>query len=133
VALTDHLSPRQVQTLAALVDTIVPADDYPSGTEAGVLDHLDRHFAADLAAARHSYRLGLDGLDAESRAVHDRPFPALRPRQREGLLRTIESHRERGRWAVDPRAFLADAVTHVMEGFYGDPVAWEMVGFRVTD
>jgi gluconate 2-dehydrogenase gamma chain len=121
VTLTDHLSARQVQTLAALVDTIVPADDYPSGTEAGVLDHLDRQFGTDLTAAVAGYRAGLDALDAESHAVHGRPFAALVPEQRERLL-----------WTVDPRGFLADAVTHVMEGFYRTGVAWEMVGFEVT-
>ena len=140
MALTDHLSPRQIEILAALVDTIVPADDHPSGTEAGVLDYLDRQFAADLAHARHGYRLGLEALDAESRTVHGRPFAALLPGQREALLRTIESQRAGGRWPVDPAAFLEDVVGHVMEGFYGDPaqggnrdaVSWEMVGFQVT-
>jgi Gluconate 2-dehydrogenase subunit 3 len=122
VTLTDHLSARQAETLAALVDTIMPADDYPSGTEAGVLDYLDRQFAADLASAVPGYRLGLDGLDAESRAVHGRPFAALPPELRESLL-----------WTIDPRGFLAEAVEHVMEGFYSDPVSWEMVGFGVTD
>jgi Gluconate 2-dehydrogenase subunit 3 len=82
MALTAHLSPRQIATLAALVDTIVPADGYPSGTDAGVLDHLDRQFAADLAGHLPGYRLGLDSLDAESRAVYGRPFAALRAEQR---------------------------------------------------
>ena len=70
-----------VQGLSRL-DTIVPADDYPSGAEAGVLDHLDRQFAADLAAALPGYRAGLDGLDTAARAAHGRPFAALRPDDR---------------------------------------------------
>lgn len=118
MALTGYLSAREIETLAALVDTIVPADRYLSGTEAGVLEYLDRQFATDLAAHLPAYRHGLDALDALS-------FADLDIGDRTARLRAMQSDGERGRW-------LAEVVGHVMEGFYTAPAAWEMVGFRVT-
>lgn len=140
-ALSTHLDVRQAATLAAMVDTIVPADGYPSGTQAGVLDYYAVQFASDLIQQRERYRLGLDALDAEAEAGYAKSFASLVPQLREVVLRRVELGEVSARWPVDPRGFVAAAVGHVMEGFYGDPdnggnrasVSWDMVGFRVGD
>jgi hypothetical protein len=131
----------QSATLHAMVDAIVPADDYASGTDAAVPRYLERQFSSDLAGQIGHYKLGLDAVDAESKAVYSRPFTGLATDQREQLLHTIESGEVRAIWPVDPRTFFALVVGNVMEGFYGDPanggnrdaVSWRMIGFQVTD
>ena len=37
------------KTLQAIIDRLIPADDYPSGWEAGVGDYLFRHWFSDLS------------------------------------------------------------------------------------
>ena len=41
-------SERQAATLRALVDRLIPADDFPGGWEAGVGDYLEGQFERDL-------------------------------------------------------------------------------------
>ncbi|MGP3910785.1 gluconate 2-dehydrogenase subunit 3 family protein [Nonomuraea sp. NBC_00507] len=130
------VTPEQAATLSAVVDTIVPADEYPSGTEAGVLDYLEGRF--DLRAY---YAAGLDAVEAEARGRYGARFPVLSYERREELLRGVESGDTRTPWPFDPVVFVNTVVGHVMEGFYGDPdnggnrdaVSWRMIGFEVSD
>jgi len=117
----------------------VPADDYPSGSQAGVLDYLARQFDGDLARQLGLYRLGLDALNAEAHARHRRPFTGLAAMDQDRLLLALETGDVASTWPVDSRLFFAALVDHVMEGFYGDPgnggnrdaVSWRMIGFEV--
>jgi hypothetical protein len=128
-------------TLAAVVDRIVPADDFPAGTEAGVLDYLERQFKRELAEQAARYRLGLNAVDAEAHAVYGQPFASLQPARQDDLLRSIEAGDVRTPWAIDAAVFAADLVGHVIEGYYSDPdnggnrdgISWRMIGFTVTD
>jgi hypothetical protein len=66
------------ETLRALVDRIIPADDYPAGWQVGVGDFVQRMVERDLADRTASIRAGLGLLDAEARARHrDTPFARL--------------------------------------------------------
>lgn len=140
-ALRAYLTASQVTVLAALVDCIVPRDDFPSGTEAGVLSYLAAQFSRDLRPRCAHYRLGLDAVDAEARTAYGRPFVRLQTEERNRLLQSIEAGHVQARWPITPPVFFADMVGHVMEGFYGDPgnggnrgaISWQMIGFRVTD
>ncbi|MGI5289698.1 gluconate 2-dehydrogenase subunit 3 family protein [Nonomuraea polychroma] len=130
------MTPEQAATLSAVVDTIVPADEYPSGTEAGVLDYLAGRF--DLRA---SYAAGLDAVEAEARERYGAHFPVLPYERREALLRDVEAGGTRTPWPFDATVFVSTVVGHVMEGFYGDPgnggnrdaVSWRMIGFEVGE
>lgn len=135
----DRLTAEQWATLTAAVDRVVPADDYPSGSQAGVLDYLVRQFDGALARQRGLYRLGLDALSAEAHVRHRRPFIELAATVQDRLLQAVEAGDVRSSWQVDPVLFFATLVDHVMEGFYGDPgnggnrnaVSWHMIGFEV--
>ncbi len=137
--MTPPLTGAQATTLRALVDTIVPADEYPSATEAGVLDYLEIQFGSDLASMRAYYGAGLDATDAEARAGSGTGFHLLRPAERGALVRTVEAGVTRTPWPFGAREFLATVIGHVMEGYYGDPgnggnrdaVSWQMIGFTV--
>ncbi|MFI7132160.1 gluconate 2-dehydrogenase subunit 3 family protein [Nonomuraea sp. NPDC050153] len=132
------MTPRQAATLSAVVDTIVPADEHPSGTEAGVLDYLAGQFDRDLAGLRPYYAAGLDAVEAEARERDGAAFPELPPARREALLQALEAGETRVPWPFDAAVFVDTVVGHVMEGFYGDPgnggnrdaVSWRMIGFE---
>jgi gluconate 2-dehydrogenase gamma chain len=136
----DMLTPRQQATLRALVDRIIPPDDFPGGWAAGVGEFLARQLAGDLRPLVDTYRAGLDALDAEAQAAAGAGFAELEPDAQETLLRSVEAGAVATAWATDPAAFFGMAVAHASEGFYGDPgnggnndaIAWRMIGFEVT-
>ena len=129
----------QLATLRALVDRIIPPDDFPSGWEAGVGEYLARQFERDLRSHVAIYQAGLDALEAEARARAGASFAALHSDAQDALLRRIEVGDVITSWPIDPAAFFRAAVDHAMEGFYSDPanggnrdaVAWRMIGFQV--
>ena len=130
---------QQLTTLRALVDRIIPADDFPSGWQAGVGDYLAGQFERDLRPQLDRYRAGLDSLEAEAQAGAGAPFADLDAEHQDALLRQIEAGAVTTAWPIEPAAFFQMAVDHAMEGFYSDPgnggnhdgVAWRMIGFEV--
>ena len=133
------LTEPQLATLRALVDRIIPADDFPSGWQAGVGDYLAGQFERDLRSQLDRYRAGLDALDAEAQAGSGARFAELNPEEQDALLRRVEAGAVATDWPIDPVAFFRVAVDHAMEGFYSDPsnggnrdgIAWRMIGFEV--
>lgn len=134
------LTPPQWDTLEALVNRIIPADEWPGGWEAGVGDYLRRQFAADLAEKRALYQSGLDALDAEAQTALGHRFADAAPDAQDELLTRIEAGIVTTPWFVRPAYFFQQAISHSMEGFYADPgnggnhngVSWDMIGFEVT-
>lgn len=135
------LSSRQVEILEALVNRIIPADEYPAGWEAGVGDYLLRQFERDLKRLLPLYTVGLNALDAEARAVHDQSFDQLPAPVQDELLAAVEQGKVTTHWAIDPALFFRLAAEHCAEGYYSDPdnggnrngVSWTMIGFEVDE
>jgi len=129
------LNEEQTATLRAVVDRIIPPDEFPAGWAGGVGGYLARQFADDLAEFIPVYRDGLDALDATARAEWGRPFAEGEESSQDALLAQVET----GARGEGLARFFALLVTHTMEGFYGDPgnggnrgrIAWEMIGFEV--
>ncbi len=134
------LTESQRATLRALIDRIIPSDDFPGGWEAGVGDYLDRQFAGDLCHLLDMYRSGLDSLEVEARATAGVSFTEFAPDAQDELLHRVELGKLVTDWSVDPAVFFRTAAEHAAEGFYGDPgnggnrgeVSWRMIGFEVT-
>lgn len=134
------LNPQQTEILRALVDTIIPADDAPSGWEAGVGDYLFRQFERDLRDQLPLYQQGLTALSNEAQAVFGAFFPDLSADQQTELLTKIERGQVITEWAIDPAGFFMMVCHHCAEGFYSNPEnggnrdqsAWKMIGFEVS-
>jgi hypothetical protein len=133
------VSERQAATLRALVDRLIPADDFPGGWEAGVGDYLARQLAGDLSPLLGLYRAGLDALDVEAQATAGAQFVVLGAEAQDALLGQVEAGAVTTSWPIDPAAFFRHAAEHAAEGYYGDPgnggnrgaAAWRMIGFEV--
>jgi len=131
------LSASQLTTLHALMDRIIPPDDYPGAWDAGVGDYLARQFERDLRDCLELYRGGLDALEAEAQASAGASLAALQPEHQDALLKRVEAGQVAHAWPVDPAQFFQMVVQHVHEGFYSDPgnggnrdaVAWQMIGY----
>ena len=114
------LTELQTETLRAAVDRIIPADDAPSGWEAGVGDYF-AHLLSREGRFLFPTRQGLDALDAEARATEGLPLAALTPDAQDGLLRRVESGDVRADWPVPAADFFRRLVSQAMEGYYADP------------
>src|SRR3954470_14814812 len=106
------LTEQQLATLRALVDQITPADDFPSGWQAGVGDYLAGQFERDLRPQLDRYRTGLQALDTEAQASAGAPFADLDAAEQDALLRQIEAGAVATAWPIDPAAFFQMAVEH---------------------
>jgi gluconate 2-dehydrogenase gamma chain len=123
----EFLNREQERTLGVLCDQIIPADDYPSATQAGVLDYIDRQLARAYRRHRDAYQQGLEAVGAMSRKRYGRPSDALSPGNQLTLAQLVEK---------EEKNFFALVREHTMEGYYGSPrhggnhdaVSWRMLG-----
>ena len=124
-------------TLKALCETLIPADDFPDGWEAGAGDYiLDVLASGDGTPFHAHYEQGLTLLDTEAVAQFKHPFAQLNPHEREALLNSIETGQTRTPW-TNPAQTLTVWCNHVAEGYYNNPnyggnrdfVSWTMIGF----
>jgi hypothetical protein len=124
--------------LRAAVDRIIPADDAPSASDAGVLIYIERKFGRDVAGRATSFAAGLGALHDEAVARFGRTFESLGTAEQDDVLRFIEAGTVIVDWPVNPSQFFTLLVESTMEGYYGDPanggnrdeVAWKMCGFK---
>lgn len=134
------LDEKLLVTLQALIDTIIPPDDYPGGWEAGVGNYLLKQFEGDLKDKLPMYQAGLLALDTEALTVYKKPFAEISSPEQVELLTHIEQGKLQSEWSIDAADFFTMAVKHCAEGFYGDPgnggnkegIAWKMIGYEVT-
>lgn len=126
------------ETLRAVVDCLIPPDDFPGAYDAGVCDYLKRLFRTDLASQSGFFNAGVDGIDAEAMARFNTHFVDLAPEQKIVTLAGIESGDVKSSWSISPSRFFEMLVNTTVEGYYSDPqqggnrgaVSWIMTGFE---
>jgi gluconate 2-dehydrogenase gamma chain len=118
---------QQARTLSAICDQIIPADDFPSASEAGVLTFIDRQLVRYFRNFRSIYRDGLRRAEELSRNRFGRELGALAPTEQLEIVEKIEQQ---------DRAFFELVRNHTLDGYYGPPrhggnrdaVSWRMLG-----
>lgn len=63
----NFLSDAQAATLTVICDQLIPADDFPSASQAGVLNYIDGQLVRHYRRHRNAYRDGLAQADEMSR------------------------------------------------------------------
>lgn len=132
------LTGQEGDTLAAVCDTLIPADQDPGAAAAGAVVFIDRQLAGRERGHRQTYGRGLRAIEATAQRLHGRAFAELTPETRTTLLASIE-HGDvpADVWsAEDAKAFFDLVLSHTRMGFYGDPrhggnrerVSWKMLG-----
>lgn len=88
-----NLTPRQASGFAAVADQIIPPDDTPGASEAGVVYFIDNVLGGFMAGAAPMLKKGLEELDAASIAAFpgSTGFAGLQFDQQTGLLTAIET------------------------------------------
>jgi gluconate 2-dehydrogenase gamma chain len=123
----DFLSEDQAQTLAAICDQIIPSDEFPSASQAGVLNYIDRQLIRHYRRHQRAYREGLEQAQAMSRARFGGELASLSQEQQFQVASTLEQQ---------CRPFFDLVRKHTLEGYYGSPrhggnrgaVSWRMLG-----
>jgi hypothetical protein len=131
------LSDHQLTTFRAILDRIIPADDFPAATGAGVDQFILRLLKTDAVDDLPAVRDGLDAIDAEAKAQNNQLFTKLTESQRDDLLKKIEAGDVKAAWGPPPAMWFTRVIAMAMEGFYSDPgnggnlneVSWKMIGY----
>ena len=117
---TVDLSAGRRLVLAAALDRVIPEDNYPSATGAGVMDFIEGT-AGSFWATWPLLLSGLDDLEAEAKSYNGGGFALLPPDQQDQVLASLEHGEVRTTWQVDPAEFFSALVTIAADGFYADP------------
>lgn len=123
----DSFTKDQARLLAVLCDQIIPADDFRSASQAGVLTYIDKQLARHYKRDRDAYRDGLEQAEAMSRKSFGHALTELNQAQQFEIARAMEQQN---------RPFFELVRKHTMEGYYGSPrhggnrdaVSWHMLG-----
>jgi gluconate 2-dehydrogenase gamma chain len=123
----EFLSDSQAGTLVAICDQIIPADDFPSASQAGVLTYIDKQLVRHYRRHQDAYRDGLAQADAISRERFGRYLAEVKPDQQLQIISSIEQQNH---------TFFELVRKHTIEGYYGSPrhggnrdaVSWRMLG-----
>jgi len=135
---TFSITERQLGTLRATADRIIPPDETCGAAEAGAAEFILGLLGGDWSSEQATYLEGLDGIDREAEACHGRAFTALTAGEQDAMLKAIEEDDLKTAWTISSRRFFQMLVEHVLEGFYADPgnggnrdaVSWKMIGYR---
>jgi gluconate 2-dehydrogenase gamma chain len=126
----------------AVVERLIPADDFPGAVWAGAVIYIDRQLHGHLRKQRDLYRAGLRDLDRASQTRFASPFPAAAPEKQVELLELVEKGKAGlPAWpAAAQRRFFSLILSHTMQSYYGDPrhggnrdqVGYRMLGIPAT-
>jgi gluconate 2-dehydrogenase gamma chain len=125
----------QAALVGAIVEQIVPSDNYPGAKEGGVVAFIDRILAGPFGEFyKARYKQGLLMIDELSQMRFTRNFVSLVSDQQASVLISLESGIG---GSSAGREFFGLILQHTIEGYYGDPkhggnlggVSWKMIGF----
>ncbi len=113
----------EASLVVLIAEQIVPKDEFPGATEAGVVYYIDRQLMGPLAPFATLYRDTLPAFE---------PMRTLDAAGQRGFLMAME---KRGDAAARLFSVIVD---HTMQGFYGSPadggnrsqVSWKMLGIE---
>jgi gluconate 2-dehydrogenase gamma chain len=121
------LSESEAATLTVLCDQIIPVDDYPSASQAGVITYIDHQLMGPYRRHRRAYASGLKQANLLSRTRFLIDLAAASSSQQFEILTALER---------DNKSFFDLVRNHTMQGYYGSPrhggnrdaISWRMVG-----
>lgn len=124
----ESLDPGTAADVAAIANQIIPSDDGPGASEAGVIYFIDRALSTFDAGKREAYQRGLQEVNELRRKMfpNSAGIAALAREQQIELIRAIETSE-----------FFELLRTHTVLGFLGSPsyggnrhqAGWKYIGF----
>jgi len=119
-----YLEEQEITLLDAIVEQIVPTDDFPGGRWANVSNFIDRQLDSYYRKHRTKYRQGLAALEKTVIQMKGRQFEELPFAEQTTILEKMESGTFSGDyWHDHPSAEFFEMIRqHTLQGFYGSPI-----------
>jgi len=131
------LTQEEADCLIAICECIVPADDAPGATDAGVIYYIDKQLFGYFKKHQESYKNGLIALQYDCNNLFGKKFETLSMEKQIDYLELMERDDPSLKWGeVKPSSFFNMIIDHTMQGFYGSPrhggnknyVSYKMMG-----
>lgn len=122
------LGEEEAAELTAIAARIVPSDETPGATEAGVIHFIDNVLGSSRRELLAPVREGLAALRASAQSAHRaESFRSLEPAQQDALLRAIETTPF---FATMRYLTIAGMFASPSHGGNRDRAGWRLIGFE---
>ena len=117
-------TPEEALCIIAFCEQIIPKDESPGATDAGVIYYIDRQLSEVFDYYQETYRVGIKNLQAYCSKKYGKTFENVVFDEQTKLLKTLESNRlKETEWKQGkPSDFFNLIRSHTMQGFYGSPI-----------
>jgi gluconate 2-dehydrogenase gamma chain len=119
-----YLSENEINLLDALVEQIIPTDDFPGGKWANVSNFIDKQIDSYYTRFRSAYRDGLAAFEKSVIQLKGKKFEELSVDEQTVILEKMEAGELTGEYWKDHSSsdFFDMVRQHSLQGFYGSPV-----------
>lgn len=119
-----YLSEEEITLLDAIVEQIIPTDDFPGGKWANVSNFIDRQLDTYYRKHQTAYREGLAAFEKTVIQLKGKKFEELLFDEQTEILEKMEEGDFPGDyWKDHPSANFFDMLRqHSLQGFYGSPL-----------
>ena len=113
---------EEAACLIALCEQIIPRDEYPGATDAGVIHFIDRQSKLRFPNERTLFKNGVASLQAWCKATYNRQFEELDASTQITIMQSMEKDEIKSDWwKVSPKEFFNKLLDRTMQGFYSSP------------
>jgi gluconate 2-dehydrogenase gamma chain len=115
---------QEALCIIAVCEQLIPADESPGATDAGVIYYIDRQLAGVFHYDQETYRTGIKNLQSYCIKNHGKYFELLAHEVQTNILKMMESNQlNDSEWSENGAVnFFNLVLSHTMQGFYGSPV-----------
>ena len=118
------LHEEEITLLDAIVEQIIPTDDFPGGKWANVSNFIDKQLNSYYMHHQTAYREGLSAFEKSVIRMKGKKFEEIPFAEQTAILEKMETGEFSGDyWKNHPAADFFNMVRqHSLQGFYGSPV-----------
>lgn len=115
---------QEAKCIMAVCEQIIPTDEFPGATDAGVIHYIDRQLSGVFHYDQQTYREGVRSLQSYSMANYHAAFELLSADNQIMILKAMEANQmSETEWKDGrPSEFFNLVLAHSMQGFYGSPI-----------
>jgi gluconate 2-dehydrogenase gamma chain len=119
-----YLHEEEISLLDAIVEQIIPTDNFPGGKWANVSNFIDKQLDSYYSKLQIEYRDGLAAFEKTVIQLKSGKFEELQFAEQTAILEKMEAGDFPGEYWKDhsPAGFFDMIRQHSMQGFYGSPV-----------